>query len=86
MLTVVVPVDAPKFSAVAAPPKFKVVATVLYKFWVVLDPTTVPGRSVKVAEVALPIAKVVAAPNALTVVAVALNTFWVVWVPTNVPV
>jgi len=38
---VAVPVDAPKFSAVDAPPIFKVVATVLNKFCVVCVPTTV---------------------------------------------
>jgi hypothetical protein len=68
---------APTLIAVAAPNALTVVATVLYKFCVVLLPTKVPGRSVTIAVVALPMFNVVASPNALTVVAVVLTKFTV---------
>jgi hypothetical protein len=73
LFTVVVPVEEPMDRVVAAPPILSVVATVLKRFCVVLEPTTVPGRTVTVALVADPRVNAVAAPNAFTVVAVVLN-------------
>ena len=68
-----VPVAAPMLSDVAAPAKFIVVATVLYKSCELFEPTTVPGRSVNVALVALPMLTAVAAPNKLPVNTFVLN-------------
>ena len=73
----------PMLIVVAAPAKFIVVATVLYKFWVVWVPTTVGLPIVAVPEFA-PIFNVAAAPAKFIVVAVELYKFWVACVPTNV--
>jgi hypothetical protein len=101
LLTVVVPVDAPIATVVAAPPMFNVV-TVALKTEAVVLLVEIAGeaplilRVVAFARVTValrivcvpvvaPTVVAVEAPKALTVVAVVLNTACVVFVPTTVP-
>ena len=96
LLTVVVPVPAPRFKDVAAPPTFNVVAVVLARLNVVVDtvksppsmltsPSTSKLLLMLVVPVAAPISNVVAAPPTLSVVAVVFNKLNVVWLVVKSP-